>query len=99
VKINGSSGVDPITAYSAQQKKDKVEIQNKQNGAVRSDTLQISTEARQMQHYKVKLAELPAVREELVASLKQKILDGTYKPDQDKIAAALLEERRLDRTI
>ena len=99
MKINGAGGVDPITAYSTQQKKDKAEIQNQKNGQVRGDTLQISTEARQIQRYKTKLAELPAVREELVASLKQKIVDGTYKPDKDKIAAALLEERRLDRIV
>lgn len=97
MKINGTGGIDPIKAYSTQLKKDNAEVKNKADGQVRGDTVEISTEARKIQNYKGILTEMPAVREDLVASLKQKIQDGSYRPDSEKIAAALIEESRLDK--
>lgn len=97
MKINGTGGIDPIKAYTAQLKNKNSETKTRAGGEVHSDTLEISAKARKIQHYKGKLAEIPAVREELVASLKQKIQDGTYQPDSKKIAAGLLEEISLDK--
>jgi negative regulator of flagellin synthesis FlgM len=97
VKVNGTGGIDPIKAYTAQINNKTAEAKTKTGGKVCSDTLEISTEARKMQNYKVKLAEIPAVREELVASLKQRIQEGSYQPDVEKIAAGLLEEIHLDK--
>lgn len=97
VKINGTGGIDPIKAYMTQMKKENTEVNTKADGQVRGDTLEISTEARKIQNYKGMLAELPEVREDLVASLKQRIQEGSYRPDSEKIAAALVKESRLDK--
>lgn len=97
LKINGTGGIDHIKAYTKQQQKETDEVKNKPGGQIRGDTLEISTEARRMQKYKGMLAEIPAVREELVDSLKQRIKDGSYRPDSEKIAAGLIEENLSDK--
>ena len=97
MKINGTGGIDPTKAYTAQLKKENTEVKNKADGQVHGDTLEISKEARKIQNYKGMLAEIPEVREDLVASLKQRIKDGSYQPDTEKIAAALVKENRLDK--
>lgn len=97
MKINGTGGIDPIRAYTTQLKKENTEVKGKTGGQVRGDTLEISTEAQVVQKYKGLLDEIPAVREDLVASLKQRIQDGSYRPDSEKIAAGLVEERILDK--
>ena len=97
MKINGTGGIDPIKAYATQLKKENAEVKNKAGGQVRGDTLEISTEAKNVQKYKGMLDEIPAVREDLVASLKKSIQDGSYRPDSEKIASGLAEETLLDK--
>lgn len=97
MKINGMSGLDHLKAYAAQLKKENTEAINQTAGQIQGDTLEISTEARDMQNYKAMLNEVSDVREDLVNSLKQKIQDGTYQPDSEKIATGLIMERLLDR--
>ncbi len=92
MKINGT-GIDPIKIYTAQLKKADAEARNQADKQIQCDKLDISSEAKNLQKYKGLLAKVPAVREELVASLKQKIHDGTYRPDSEKIAAGIIEER------
>jgi len=98
VKIDGTgSGADVIRVYKAQEKKDHVAV--KQGAECKTDTLEISSEAKKMQCYRNLLRNLPEVREELVASLQERIRDGAYRPEGKRIAAGILEERRLDRRI
>lgn len=92
MKINGT-GIDPIKIYTAQLKKLDAEAQNRADKQNQCDKLDISAEAKNLQKYKGLLAEVPAVREELVASLKQKIQDGSYRPESEKIATGIIEER------
>lgn len=95
MKVNGTGGIDSIKAYSAQLK--KAEVKHKAGGPVRGDTLEISPEARKVQSYRGMLDEIPTVREDLVASLKQRIQDGSYRPDSEKIAAGMVRDRLLDK--
>lgn len=97
MKINGTGGIDPIKAYTTQLKRENATVKHKAGGQVRGDTLEISTEAKNVQKYKELLEEIPAVREDLVAALKQKIAAGSYRPDSEKIAAGIVEEQRLDK--
>lgn len=95
MKINSTGGMGPIKAYTSQIRKDKTGSKEK-TGESQSDTLEISKEAMELQSYRSTLANMPAVREDLVAALKQSISDGTYQPDSDKIAAGILKEKLLD---
>lgn len=96
MKINGTGGIDPIKAYTANIKSPKPEV--KENiEKVQEDKLEISPEARQIQTYLARLEKLPEVREDLVASLRKRIREGTYVPDSKKIASGLIEERLMDK--
>lgn len=97
MKVYGTGGIDPIRAYNNQVKRKKAET--RRDAAPQADSLEISREAREIQFYKNALARLPDVREELVESLKQRIESGTYRPDAEKIAAGILEERLLDKRV
>ncbi|MFX4261980.1 flagellar biosynthesis anti-sigma factor FlgM [Pelotomaculum propionicicum] len=97
MKINGPGGIGPLKAYTAQIKKDKSAQKGQNNGQILGDSVEISKEAMEMQSYRSMLDKLPAVREELVASLKQSIQDGSYRPDSEKIAAGIISDRNLDK--
>ena len=96
MKINGPGGMGPIKTYSSQVRKDKAGSKEKA-GESQGDTLEISKEAMELQSYRCALDNIPAVREDLVAALKQSIDEGSYQPDNDKIAAGILRENFLDR--
>lgn len=94
--IKGTNGFDAAKAYTAQlQKQDKIKADRNcgANKTERADILDISPEARQAQIYRAALKELPNVREDLVASIKKRIQEGTYEPDAGKIADGILEDR------
>ena len=91
-------GLNPIRAYTSQVTgKDKVK--QPANSGIQADTFEISSKAKEMRLYREKLAELPVVREDLVADLKQRIQAGSYEPSGDKIAAAIIGERSLDKQV
>ncbi len=95
MKINGPGGMGPIKAYTSQIRKERTGSKEK-TGESQSDTLEISKEAMELQSYRSALDNMPSVREDLVAALKQSISDGSYQPDSDKIAAGILKEKFLD---
>lgn len=97
MKINGPGGMGPIKAYTSQIKKDKAGAKDKV-GESQTDRLEISKEAMEVKSYRSALDNIPAVREDLVTDLKQRIDEGSYQPDSEKIAAGILKERLLDRT-
>ena len=89
-------GFNPINAYTSQMRsKDK--IKQPSSVSTQTDKLEISSKAKEMQAARSKLAELPDVREDLVNELKQRIQDGSYMPDGDKIVVGIIEERSLDK--
>lgn len=95
MKINGTGGIDPIKAYTAQLK--KAGVKDKTGGQSRGDTFEISPEAMKIQSYLTRLEKFPEVRDDLVASLKKQIEDGAYYPDSKRIASGILQERLIDK--
>ncbi|OPX94322.1 MAG: Anti-sigma-28 factor, FlgM [Pelotomaculum sp. PtaB.Bin104] len=94
--IKGTNGFDAAKAYAAQLQKQEKANANKNysdNKVERADILDISPEARQAQIYRAALKEIPEVREDLVASIKKRIQEGTYKPDAGKIADGILADK------
>ncbi len=55
-----------------------------------SDTVQLSSKFAEVQQLTAKVQQLPDIRSERVSILKQKIQQGTYKPDPAEVADALL---------
>jgi len=93
VKISGTGGVDPVRAYTSQARKEKAGSRDRTGERVPADRLEISSEARKLQYYMELLDKIPTVREELVASLKKRIDEGTYRIDSGKIADGIIRER------
>lgn len=61
--------------------------------------MEIPKEAMEFKSYLNLIDKLPAVREALVAALKQSIQDGSYQPECEKIAAGIISDRYADKTI
>lgn len=99
MKINGPGGIGPIKAYISQMKKDQAVQKEQNDGQILGDKVEISKEAMEIQSYRNMLDKLPAVREDLVAALKQSIQDGSFQPDSEKIAAGIITDRFADKTI
>ena len=60
--------------------------------APKSDTVVISDAAKRIQEARAQLDEIPDVREDKVAELRNQIQNGTYEVDADKAADKLLKE-------
>ena len=98
MKINGTGGVDSLNAYTNQMIKKKTGKKDRAEGHVQGDRLEISSEAKKIQFYKELLNEMPAVREDLTASLRQRIQDGAYRPDSERIADGIIRDWISDRS-
>ena len=61
--------------------------------ATKTDTVVISDAAKRIQEAREKLDDIPDVREEKVADLRNQIQNGTYQADADKTADKLLKEQ------
>ena len=57
-----------------------------------SDMVQLSSRFAEVQQLTAKVQQLPDIRSERVSILKQKIQQGTYKPDHAEVADALLND-------
>lgn len=98
MKITGN-GMKSIETYAAQAKKgvDKARENGKSGSGQGSDRVEISKEAREIRSYMEALQKEPAIREDLVAEIKQKVQDGTYQPSTEKIVDGLIKEILLDK--
>lgn len=85
-----------IEAYTQVQQlyQPKQSVQSRQSGAVShgTDQLQLSTVGKDIQTAKAAVAAAPDVREDLVASIKAKIENGTYQVDNSAFAEKLLQK-------
>ena len=61
--------------------------------AVKTDTVVISDAAKRIQEARAMLDEIPDVREDKVAELRNQIRNGTYQVDAEKTAEKLLKEQ------
>lgn len=66
--------------------------------ALQEDSAQLSSGADQVQKLVRRLADVPDVRQEKVANLRQAIAQGTYRVSPGHIAEAMMQDRRSART-
>jgi len=64
--------------------------------AVKEDKVVLSPKAKEVQEATKLIKELPDIREEKVAKLKEQVDQGTYRIDGKKIAFKILKESILD---
>ncbi|MGB5421272.1 MAG: flagellar biosynthesis anti-sigma factor FlgM [Desulfobacterales bacterium] len=84
-----------ITPYvsQVQQNAQTAETEGEKGRAnVGEDNVELSQNARDLQKAQKTLQDLPDIREDKVAALKQQIENGTYDIRADKIAANMLKE-------
>ena len=95
MEIVKNKGVQ-VDAYVNQlqdtKKADQAADQAKES-ATKTDTVVISDAAKRIQEARAKLDDIPDVREEKVADLRNQIQNGTYQADADKTADKLLKEQ------
>ena len=94
MEIDKNQGIQ-VDAYVNQvhdkKKADQAADQAKES-AVKTDTVVISEAAKRIQETRAKLDEVPDVREDKVAELRNQIQNGTYQVDAQKTAEKLLKE-------
>ncbi|MCL0032871.1 flagellar biosynthesis anti-sigma factor FlgM [Peptococcaceae bacterium] len=95
MKITSFNRADIAKLYKPQQVDSKSESSSLKKH-VETDSLEISNRARDLQKFKAEMKKVPEVRKELVLDLKHKIEQGTYAPSAKKIAAAIMEESKVD---
>ena len=81
-----------VDAYVNQLQDTKAADQAKES-ATKTDTVVISDAAKRIQEARAKLDDIPDVREEKVADLRNQIQNGTYQADAEKTADKLLKEQ------
>jgi negative regulator of flagellin synthesis FlgM len=94
MEIEKSQGIQ-IDAYVNQvHDKNKIDPSNNKpdKAAPKTDTVVISDAAKRIQEIRNQLDEIPDVREEKVAQLKNQIENGTYEINPDKIAEKIIRE-------
>lgn len=67
-------------------------VQQEPQAVPKSDTVNLSSAAKELSRAKSQLEEVPDVREDKVAEIKKQIQDGTYQPDAQKIAGNMLRD-------
>ena len=99
MEIENNQGIH-INAYVNQvQEKNKVDASNNdkpEKSAVKTDTVVISDAAKRIQEAKTQLDNIPDVRAEKVAKLKEQVENGTYKVDAEKTADKLIKEHLIN---
>ena len=88
-----------IDAYVNQvQDKDKVDATSEQpeKQQAKADTVVLSDTAKKVQEAQNQLAEIPDIREDKVAELKEQIENGTYNMDEEKIAGKIIKDALLN---
>lgn len=87
-----------IDAYINQvQEKDKVEPTSDQpeKQPAKADTVELSDMGKRVQEAHNQLENIPDIREDKVAQLREQIENGTYEPDAEKVAEKMLSDSLL----
>ncbi|MEJ6950162.1 flagellar biosynthesis anti-sigma factor FlgM [Natronospora cellulosivora (SeqCode)] len=88
MKINGIHLNEIQKRYKQQNKQDKSLRNN------RADSMSISAQAKQIKEIEKKLAEVPEIRQEKVAKLKESIAKGNYQIDTKALARKILDDTK-----
>lgn len=88
MKINSNIGVQSIAkAYQNATPK----LEKKSSTGFETDKIEISEEAKLQQAAMRAAKQLPDIREDMVAEIKQQIKDGTYRPTADQIVDKMFQ--------
>lgn len=87
MKITGQGPLNPFKAYQKQQAPKAKSNQT----APKNDTVELSTEAQYVRELTRMVDELPEVRADLVAKIKDQIEQGIYQVIPEELADSLLE--------
>ena len=88
-----------IEAYVNQvQEKDKVESSSEQpeKQPVKADTVELSDMGKRVQEAHKQLENIPDIREDKVAQLKEQVENGTYQPDAEEVADKMIKDSLLN---
>lgn len=100
MEITGNNPFARLDAYvkNIGKEKDRVHGSPKEapKGVLSEDKVALSPEAKQIQVAKKLLDSLPDIREEKVAEIMDRIENGTYSVDSEKIAFKMIRESILD---
>lgn len=88
MKINNNISVQSVAKAFH---KSTPKVENKALTSFESDKIEISQEAKIQQAAMRAAKQLPEVREEKVAQIKQQIKDGSYNPTADQIIEKMLQ--------
>ena len=103
MEITGNSPFARVDAYVKNIGKEKNRAQNSPNAAPKEglseDKVALSSEAKQIQEAKRIVDSLPDIREEKVAEIRERIENGTYRVDSEKIAFRMIKESILDQLL
>jgi flagellar biosynthesis anti-sigma factor FlgM len=97
MRINPNQGTEALseTGVASAQSKASATINTNSGNALGEDQAQISGAHTQVQALAAQVLQLPEVRQEKVSALRQAILTGTYRPDREQVADALLNQLQI----
>lgn len=90
MKVNSNYPLNIYDVYKKQQQNSSVNEKKSKENEIK-DSVQISPQAKKIKELLKMVQELPDIREEKVAELKEKIVNGDYNVPVEKIAAKMLE--------
>jgi negative regulator of flagellin synthesis FlgM len=98
MKIGQNSGPNLYKTYEIQLK-NKGQKSNAQGAASQStgDVLDLSEEVKELQFYRIRMAKMPSVREDLVSMIKTSIEEQSYQADAERIIDGMANELFLDK--
>ncbi len=99
MKIMGKNPLIHLDAYAKNVTKTEEIVNNdaqKSEGVAKGDKVILSPKAKAIQEAKKLLENVPDIREEKVARIKEQIKNGTYTVDAKKVAARMVEESVLN---
>jgi negative regulator of flagellin synthesis FlgM len=87
---------EALKVYNQKTQTRRIDDVKKAGSVMGSDKVTLSTEGREIQAIRQKIAESPEVREAKVAELREAIKTGTYNVSGEEIAEKMLSRNLLD---
>ncbi len=97
VKIDAKNNLEAVKAQpkaKAEQSSDAATPPIEQTSAPATDKLSVSARANTINELVARANELPEIRQERVAALRERIQSGDYRPDAGDIADAILKDEQ-----
>ena len=82
--------INNIQAGKINQYYKKLQQKQTEKSGSKNDSTQIFAKAKEIMTARAELKEIPKIREEKVAALKEKVQSGNYQVDSKKLAAKIL---------